>query len=72
MRDIETSESSLTIRRTFGAPRERVFRAFTERDELEEWFAPSPGVVTTEVQTFAPEELAAGDNRTHRRSLPFG
>lgn len=38
--EIETSERSLTIRRTFDAPRERVWRAFTEADELEQWFVP--------------------------------
>lgn len=31
---IETDETSLTIRRTFDAPRKRVYRAFTEPDEL--------------------------------------
>ncbi|WP_394342638.1 SRPBCC domain-containing protein [Saliphagus sp. LR7] len=36
MNDLETSETSLPIRRTFDAPRERVFRAFTEPEELEE------------------------------------
>lgn len=34
---VETSETSLTIRRTFNAPRERVFRAFVDSDDLEAW-----------------------------------
>ncbi|WP_330630521.1 SRPBCC family protein [Halocatena halophila] len=38
--EIETSERSLTIRRTFDASRERVWRAFTDADELEQWFVP--------------------------------
>lgn len=33
-------ESTLTITRTFDAPRERVWRAFTDPDELEQWFVP--------------------------------
>lgn len=33
---IETSETSLTIRQTFDAPREHVFQAFTEPKQLEE------------------------------------
>lgn len=40
MTTIETGETSLTIRRTFDAPRERVFRAFANPNELEQWFAP--------------------------------
>jgi uncharacterized protein YndB with AHSA1/START domain len=33
---------ALQVRRTFLAPRERVFRAWTEAKELAAWFAPSP------------------------------
>ncbi|MFC4440193.1 MULTISPECIES: SRPBCC family protein [Natrialbaceae] len=52
-RQLETDEASLTIRRTFDAPRERVFRAFTDPEELEQWFAP--GEVTTQVHILEPE-----------------
>jgi uncharacterized protein YndB with AHSA1/START domain len=37
---IETTNTSLTVRRIFDAPRERVFRAFTDPEELAEWYAP--------------------------------
>lgn len=40
MSDDRDAESSLTVRRTFDAPRERVWRAFTDPDELEQWFVP--------------------------------
>lgn len=51
--DVESTEGSLTIRRTFDAPRERVFRAFTDPDEFGHWFAP--GSLTPEVNTLEPE-----------------
>lgn len=37
---IETSDTQLTVSRTFSAPVERVYRAFTDPDELNEWYAP--------------------------------
>jgi uncharacterized protein YndB with AHSA1/START domain len=36
------SQITLQIRRAFAAPRERVFRAWTDAGELASWFAPSP------------------------------
>ncbi|UTF52106.1 SRPBCC family protein [Natronosalvus rutilus] len=38
--DAATRDTQLTIRRTFDAPRERVYRAFVDPDELEQWFVP--------------------------------
>ena len=43
-------ETTLKIRRTFQAPRERVFRAWTDAAELARWFAPS-----AEYTTVVPE-----------------
>jgi uncharacterized protein YndB with AHSA1/START domain len=43
------SEVSLEIRRTFPASRERVFRAWTRPEELNQWSAPGPATPTTEV-----------------------
>lgn len=37
----ETEGTTLTIRRTFGAPRERVWQAFVDPDEFERWFVPA-------------------------------
>jgi uncharacterized protein YndB with AHSA1/START domain len=34
--------TTLTLKRTFAAPRERVFRAWTDPNELARWFAPTP------------------------------
>jgi uncharacterized protein YndB with AHSA1/START domain len=43
-------ETALTVRKTFQAPRERVFRAWTNAQELALWFAPS-----AEYSTKVPE-----------------
>ena len=43
-------ETTLKIRRMFQAPRERVFRAWTDATELARWFAPS-----AEYSTRVPE-----------------
>lgn len=37
MTNIDTTETSLTVRRTFDASRERLFEAFTDPDDLEQW-----------------------------------
>lgn len=67
--EIEITDTTLTLRRTFDASRERVWRAFTDPDELEEWYAP--GDVTTKVHTLEPEpdgvlsfSFVDGDDRT--------
>ena len=35
------SQTTLQVKRTFGASRERVFRAWTNAEELRHWFFPS-------------------------------
>ena len=41
---------TLQVKRTYRAPREKVFRAWTDRAELAQWFAPS-----AEYSTVVPE-----------------
>lgn len=62
------NEAVLTIRRTFDAPRERVYRAFVDPGELEQWFVPEG--MEAEVHALEPEpggafEMTwiAGENR---------
>lgn len=35
------TETSLQLKRIFAAPREKVFRAWTQPEELRQWFAPT-------------------------------
>jgi uncharacterized protein YndB with AHSA1/START domain len=51
----EQSGLILEVRRTFAAPRERVFNAWTRSEELRKWFAPGP--LTTAV---AESDLRVG------------
>ena len=39
--DVRTPDTTLRLTRTLAAPRERVFRAFTDPEELIAWFGPS-------------------------------
>ncbi|AHG01736.1 hypothetical protein HALLA_00160 (plasmid) [Halostagnicola larsenii XH-48] len=39
--EIETSERQMTIRRTFDAPRDRVFDAWTNPDQVDSWWGPN-------------------------------
>ena len=41
-----TTLPALQMKRTFQAPREKVFRAWTDARELARWFAPSPDYST--------------------------
>ena len=62
--ETETSENRLTVRRTFDAPRERVFRAFVDPDELEAWH--SVDELTAESHTIGPEpDCGSSVNRFH-------
>ncbi|WP_114578422.1 SRPBCC family protein [Saliphagus sp. LR7] len=54
---IETTDTTLTLQRTFDASRERVWKAFTDSDELEQWFVPDG--MTAEVR--ANEVESGGD-----------
>lgn len=50
-----TSPTTLLIDRTYSAPRERVFRAWTNADELMLWFAP-----TDDYKVIATVDLRVG------------
>jgi uncharacterized protein YndB with AHSA1/START domain len=54
-RQTEQTSVTLEIRRTFAAPRERIFNAWTRSEELRKWFAPGP--LTTAV---ADSDLRVG------------
>ena len=50
------STTTLTITRTFAAPREKVFKAWTDPQELKKWWAAGPGFTTP----FAEVDLRVG------------
>lgn len=41
-----SAERELVLERTFDAPREKVFRAWTEPKLLKQWFVPSPWTIS--------------------------
>ncbi|MGH7820780.1 MAG: SRPBCC family protein, partial [Candidatus Binatia bacterium] len=49
-------ESTLRIQRVFDAPREKVFRAFTDPEELKLWFGPNDDITVPVVEV----DLRAG------------
>lgn len=38
--EVETTDMDMTIRRTFDAPRERVFEAWTDPEDVMQWWGP--------------------------------
>lgn len=38
--DVETTDTTLTVHRTFDAPRERVWAAWTDPGQVERWWGP--------------------------------
>ena len=53
MTDTTTATEELVITRVFDAPRELVYQAFTDPDQLAQWFGrsaiPSPGTSSTSI-----------------------
>lgn len=62
------SQSTLQIKRTFAAPRERVFRAWTDPEELKKWWGP-PGYATPSAEV---DLRVGGKYRFGMRKLPDG
>ena len=45
MRQLPSSDRELVLTRIFDAPREKVFRAWTDPKLLKQWFAPLPWTI---------------------------
>lgn len=52
--DVETTDTSLTVRRTFDAPQERVFEACTAPRQVDQWWGPDGFTTTTEEMDVSP------------------
>ena len=61
------AETTLQIKRTFQAPREKVFRAWTEPEEMKRWCAP-----TEEYETRAEVDLRVGGKYRIEMKHPSG
>lgn len=47
---LKSSATSLTVARTFAAPRELLWRAWTDPKQMVQWFIPSPEITTPAVK----------------------
>ncbi len=65
---IPTSETTLQLKRIFPAPREKVFRAWTDPKELKKWFAPTDEYTVP----FAEVDLRVGGNYRIAMQAPDG
>jgi uncharacterized protein YndB with AHSA1/START domain len=64
MTNADATTERIVLRRTYDAPRERVFRAWTDVAEMRHWYSPDPGFVV---------QRAEGDIRTGGRAeFAFG
>ena len=61
------AETRLEIRRTFAAPRERVYAAWTQRERLEQWMCRD---VPTHVPKYTTLELRPGGRYVIEIALP--
>ena len=57
MTDTTTATEELVITRVFDAPRELVYRAFTDPDQLAQWFGPVGYSVPRIPSTSTPERV---------------
>lgn len=65
---ITQPDTTLRITRTFAAPREKVFRAWTDPKELKRWFAPSDDFSTP----IAEVDLRVGGKYRIQMKAPDG
>lgn len=54
MTEIETTDTSLTVRRTLDASRERVFEAWTDPEQADQWWGPNGFTTTTDEMDVRP------------------
>ena len=50
----DASGKALLVQREFNAPKEKVWRAWTERELLDKWWAPLPWKAVTQEMDFRP------------------
>ncbi len=50
----DTAARTITVSRAFAAPREQIFRAYTESEELAQWWGPEGWQTETRAHELAP------------------
>lgn len=74
--DVETSAASLTVRRTFDAPRDRVWAALTDREQVDRWWGPDGFTTTTDEMDVRPGgvwafEMVGPDGKTFPNRIVY-
>lgn len=57
--DVETGEQHMTIRRTLDAPRDRVWEAWTDPAQVDQWWGPDGFSTTTDAMDVTPRGVWA-------------
>ncbi|AUV84237.1 ATPase (plasmid) [Salinigranum rubrum] len=73
---VESTENSLTIRRTFDAPRDRVWEAWTDPNQVDQWWGPEGFTTRTDEMDVRPGgvwafEMASSDGEVYSNRICY-
>ncbi|WP_255681407.1 SRPBCC domain-containing protein [Natrinema sp. SYSU A 869] len=67
---IETNGQIMTAERHFDAPRERVFDAWTDPDQVDQWWGPTAFSIRPTRRTFDRTASGSSSGGSRRRGIP--